>query len=421
MELNFITKENVQKVKNITKTKGKNAKIELLKEYIVDKSFVELIQMTYDPYKPYKIKKISSKHYGIKLDSIPNSIKEFLLYMSNKPSANDQDIATAGYIIMFLDDMDLALLFKRVLTKDFKMGCNVRSLNEAGYNIPTFDLQLAQPQSHLDKFYKENENGFIVQTKFDGNRAICKIDKDGVPKFYSRGGHTIESCDFLLYQISSMKLPPNSILDGEILHKSLNLQQLQSIVSKKDSTHNRGQELTYQVFDCLRWNNVNYMDIKLSDRMLLIKNELCDNNYIVAAPYDMWEPSMGDHVGYVQAAFQKVLDEGHEGLILKSPTSVYEGKRSRNWVKIKERDNLDLEVLQLIEGEGRFENMMGAVVCHINGHNFHVGTGWKESERKYFWKHPNNLLGKIIEIGYWKFSPDGVPLHPAKVRIREDK
>lgn len=424
MNNDFITKENHDRVQSIINTKGKNAKISLLKQYKVFPEFVEMMQYCYDPFTPYKIKKIGAKHMSMADSNPTESIKEFLDMMAKKDSANDQNIATAAFILHELNDVDLALLFKRVLNKDLKLGCNVRSLNEAGYDIPTFDIQLAHAQSHLTKFYAENKDGFIIQTKYDGNRAVCKINDKGVAKFFSRNGHTIESCDFLLSEIMNMGFPPNTTLDGEILHHTLNLQALQSIVSKKDSSHGKGHELTYQVFDRLEWDGEDLMNDRLESRMNVLHSDMHtigQSKYVVPAPYSFWLPHHGEAEACVQSAFQVALDEGHEGLILKSPSSVYEGKRSRNWVKIKERDNLDVEILEIVEGEGRFEGMLGAVVCELNGHKFNVGTGWKESERIVYWKNPNEILGKTLEMSYWKLSPDGVPLHPAKVQVRTDK
>ena len=254
----FITKENHNRIQTIISTKGKNAKISLLIKYKDFPEFVEMVQYCYDPFRPYKIKKIGAKHMGLANRNPAKSIKSFLDMMATKDSANDNDIATAAYILQNLNDVDLALLFKRVLNKDLKLGCNIRSLNEAGYNIPTFDIQLAHAQSHLTKFYAENKSRFIVQTKYDGNRAICIINSVGKAKFFSRNGHIIESCDFLLSQIENMNFPPNTTLDGEILHHTYNLQALQSIVSKKDSTHRKGKELTYQVFDILKFNDFDF-------------------------------------------------------------------------------------------------------------------------------------------------------------------
>lgn len=420
MKVDFITQENLDRVEKIASTSGKNDKISLAKSYRSDEEFVELVRAAYDPFKQYNIKKI--KPLAIPVD-VPDGVKKFLDEMARKDGAKNEDIARAGKIVQYLGNPELALLFVKVLKKDLKVGMNVRSWNEAGYDIPVFQLQLAHAQSHLEKFLKENPDEFILQTKFDGNRAVVfSKDGDDNMKMLSRNGHQINSCDFLLNQMLTCGIPSDTILDGEVLHESLNLQQCQSIVSLKDSSHDKGHTLTYQIFDIWKYRGQDVKHLSLKERMELIQ-ELHTNEFIVAAPYDTWTPEKGDAKAYIEGVFQNVLAEGHEGLILKSPSSIYEGKRSRNWVKIKERDNLDLEVLEILEGEpgDRFEGMMGAVVCELNGKRFHVGTGWKESEREKYWNEPNLLLGKTIEIGYWKLSPDGVPLHPAKEKIREDK
>jgi DNA ligase 1 len=410
----YINRKNLERIELLSKTTGKNSKIELARTHLDDPDFVQLVRDTYNPFRQYKIKKIKSLAMAVKA---PESIIAFLDEMVEKDAASNQDIARAGIIVQSLGDPELAVLFSKVLKKDLKVGMNVNSWNLAGYGIPDFKIQLAHSQSHIEKFLEENTNEFILQTKFDGNRAIFM---DG-NKLISRNGHEIKSCDFHIQHLIEM-MPPNTILDGEILHDSLNLQQCQSIVSKKDSSHGREKELTYQIFDIWMLDGTDVKSMPLGERMKLIQS-LPTNSHIVAAPYDIWTPSIGNAKTYIELRFQDALGAGHEGLILKSPSSIYEGKRSRNWVKIKERDNLDLEVLELVEGEAgdKFEGMMGAVTCELNGKRFNVGTGWKENERKQYWEDPNSLIGRTIEISYWKLSPDGIPLHPAIVRIREDK
>lgn len=417
MLVDFITQSNLEKVESISNTKGRNAKIDLVKSYLHDSSFVELIRYTYNPFEQFNIKKI--KPLAIPVET-PESIKGFLDFMATKNGANNEDIARAGKITQELGSLELALLFLKVLKKDLKLGMNIRSLNEAGYDIPVFLIQLAHSQSHLAKFLAENPDEFIIQRKYDGNRSPCFLTEDSA-EFKSRSGHTIHSCDFHLAHLRNMKLG-DTTLDGELLHESLNLQKAQSIISKKDSSHGLGHTLTYQVFDIWKWKGVDVKHLPLKERMELIQ-QLPANKYIVASPYEYWTPELGNAQAYIEKKYQEAIKEGHEGLILKAPNSIYEGKRSRHWVKVKERDTIDLEVLAINEGEkdSRFVGMLGSVTCELDGKQFNIGSGWLDSERKHYYENQNELIGKTIEIKYWKLSPDGVPLHPSKITIREDK
>lgn len=413
IDFNFITQENLELVESIANTKGRNEKTDLAKKYLSNPEFVELVRATYNPFKQYKIKKIKPLALPVK---DPESVKYFLEHMSCKDAASNEDIAQAAKITQALGSIDLALLFLNVLKKDLKMGINIKSLNEAGYDIPVFLIQLAQPQSHLDKFLEENPDEFGIQTKYDGNRSVLYVDD---LEFISRGGHKIESCDFLLQQVD-VDLG-DTILDGEILHESLNLQKAQSIISRKDSNHGRGHELTYQVFDVWKWKGQDVKHLPLIERMNLIKG-LPENDYIVCAPFMVWNRSMGDPRAYITKLYQEAIEAGHEGLILKNLSSPYEGKRSRNWVKMKEHETIDAEIIAVNPGEvGKgFENTMGSATGLLNGKEFNIG-GWSAKERDFYFNNPNELISKTVECEIWKLSPDGIPLHARRKRIREDK
>jgi DNA ligase 1 len=427
MNFDFISDINRQRIDQLANTKGSNDKIDIARSLLEYKDFRELVQYAYDPFKQFKIKKIISKHYAMRVQP-PDSIKEFLDYMSKKESANDEDVAKAGAVINCLDHPDMAFLFQRVLKKDLKVGMNVTGWNKAGYCIPKFGVQLACSQSHLDKFLDENKDGFIVQTKYDGHRAILIIDNASNYKFLSRNGHPIESCEFLLNQLKLIGLPPNSRFDGEIIHKSLNLQKLQSIISRKDSNHEFGKELTYQIFDVMELDGNNLMDSSQEDRIHNIHKISWNNDYILPAPFKMYKNVTGENYGmnpgeFIEMSFQESLQAGHEGLMLKSLKSNYETRRSRNWVKVKERDTIDVEVLEISEGKSgdRFSGMLGAAIAEYRGKRFNIGSGWSDKERELYFDNPNELIGKTLEVSYWKLSPNGVPLHSSKVRIRSDK
>jgi DNA ligase-1 len=69
-----------------------------------------------------------------------------------------------------------------------------------------------------------------------------------------------------------------------------------------------------------------------------------------------------DQVGIVEEIYQSALGSGHEGVMLKNPSSVYApGKRGKNWLKIKPiMETLDLVVIGATWGEGRRATFLGS-------------------------------------------------------------
>jgi DNA ligase-1 len=74
-----------------------------------------------------------------------------------------------------------------------------------------------------------------------------------------------------------------------------------------------------------------------------------------------------------------------------------------NWQKKKPRDLLDLKVIDVFEGLGQFQKMLGGVIVHYvgsdgNTHEVKVGSGFSKNERMMYWKNKNKILTAIIKV-----------------------
>lgn len=43
---------------------------------------------------------------------------------------------------------------------------------------------------------------------------------------------------------------------------------------------------------------------------------------------------------------------------------------------------------------------MGALICNYKGNEVQVGSGFTDMDRKRFWLHPEEVIGKIILVKY---------------------
>ena len=58
----------------------------------------------------------------------------------------------------------------------------------------------------------------------------------------------------------------------------------------------------------------------------------------------------------------KVTGEKGEGMMIRDPDSLYEGRRSDTLLKVKKFDDSEAKVIAHNKGTGRCSNMMGAIV-----------------------------------------------------------
>jgi DNA ligase-1 len=76
----------------------------------------------------------------------------------------------------------------------------------------------------------------------------------------------------------------------------------------------------------------------------------------------------------------KVIANKGEGLMIKDPNSLYEGKRSNMLLKVKKFEDAEATVIGHLKGTGRCSNMCGAIqVRRDDGVEFKIGSGFDDS------------------------------------------
>jgi DNA ligase-1 len=156
------------------------------------------------------------------------------------------------------------------------------------------------------------------------------------------------------------------VLDGEVLGTGADerpgmFQDTMSRFSRQDGT---GGHLGVWFFDCLHLNGHDLIDRPLVDRLDALQR--------AAGPWRV--PNLLTDDPEAAAAFlEGALTAGHEGVMVKAASSVYEaGRRGQAWRKVKPVRTLDLVVLAAEWGHGRRQGWLS---------NLHLGArgedgGW---------------------------------------------
>lgn len=121
----------------------------------------------------------------------------------------------------------------------------------------------------------------------------------------------------------------------------------------------------------------------------------------------------------------EVVDNGEEGLMLNKLNSKYTYKRGRDIFKLKKFNTVDLKVLRLEEGEGKYKGTLGKIICNYKGYELGVGSGFTDDERDMYWNNPELIQNKIVEISYFEETSNdnqGLSLRfPVYKGLRTDK
>lgn len=120
---------------------------------------------------------------------------------------------------------------------------------------------------------------------------------------------------------------------------------------------------------------------------------------------------------------EKWKAKGFEGAVAKTIYHVQVKKervsRSNEIIKLKPRPTVDLLCIDMKEGTGKYEGMIGALLLEdSDGRQVWAGSGLNDDER-----HPSNSwVGSVVEINYERVSDvEETYIQPTIRHIREDK
>lgn len=418
-----MNRELVEAVNLIAATSGYNDKLELLRKFESVPHFKETLKFIYNPYvktgiSNSKITQAVENARGISVDSTLD-IPYIISYFSKNQTGRLVDIEIAARFIKYAQSMDESFvpLAMSIVTQDLKIGITSTSLN-AVYGkdfIPKIGCMLGTLLSDVGPAAVKWP--CIVTEKLDGIRRIL-IKENGVCRMYSRSGHEDTGLVDILEE--AKYLPDNTVYDGELLaigefENSIALRQASnSIANSKGEKHG----LTFNVFDMVpihQFFGSEKSEIALTRKIMLGAVFNDDSiSMLTSEAYRICAAVAVNHkfefiksvpiLGYVKGMHEvgdivePIWRRGGEGVMLNTSSGLYEIKRSKQLLKIKQTIEVAVPVLNMVEGSGKFEGMMGALVVEYKGALVGVGSGFTEAQRRDIWDNPDKYIGRKVEI-----------------------
>ena len=123
-----------------------------------------------------------------------------------------------------------------------------------------------------------------------------------------------------------------------------------------------------------------------------------------------------------QRIAEDVWSRGGEGVILKALLAPFEpGKRNSNLMKIKEELTLDLQVIGMFEGEGKYLGTLGGLIVAGKDMISHRISGMTDAQRAEWWADESLIHGQVVEVKAMKKLKDGSLREPRFKAVRHDK
>lgn len=413
----------------VGRTAGYNDKQYLLKKNEQVPGLKEVLKFIYDPYTRTGISKAKlAKALKIAEARGPYvmgnehfiSYTEMIQYLKTHTTGNDSDLAMAARFINCTKAMwpEAEELAKAIVTQELKIGVTATTLNTVyGKNfIPKIGCMLGTLYGDVGP--EKAKWPCIVTEKLDGIRRIL-VKENGICRCYSRSGH--EDTGLVEIMEDAKYLPNNTVYDGELLAAGTFKDCIAQRQATNSIANSKGVKtgLTFNVFDMIPLDEfragVSRDSAKV--RKITLGATLMDESIQVLEPekWPMLIQAFGIHqelkaikpvpiLGFVKcmADVEPIVNDiwarGGEGVMLNSATGKYEIKRSKELLKVKHTEEHTLEVIDILEGTGKFENMMGALVVTYKGNKLGVGSGFNDAQRMEIWNNPDKYIGRKIEI-----------------------
>lgn len=274
--------------------------------------------------------------------------------------------------------------------------------------------------------WPEKGGRFFVEPKLDGYRLSAVVDSTGEVSFHCGSAKSPDWAENLEHIADAIQALPlrNVMIDGELLGGDWN--RTASLVRRKRSKMDEAtkaqirEELEFHIFDLVPLDGhetapkpggrkvVGFVPISFVERRKALVDALsyaCESleDPTALGPLYLVECFEVATGGELDALLKRFLADGYEGAMVKDPEAGYYFDRVSAWQKIKPRKTVEVIVLSAVEGIGKHEGRMGALVClNDDGDELRVGGGFSDDERKRFWMmmnlEPERLHGLRIEV-----------------------
>ena len=199
-----------------------------------------------------------------------------------------------------------------------------------------------------------------IEWKYDGARVQIHKEGDSVRIFSRRLENVTASLPEIVLAARQIAAK-SAILDGEAVAigkdgRPMAFQEILKRFRRKYNVEKLAAQIPLRLFlfDLIYLDGKSMTHLPLSERRAHLEK--------IASPILLADQILSGSVEAAEEIYRQALNAGHEGLILKNPSSVYApGKRGKNWLKIKPvMETLDLVVIGAKWGEGRRASFLGS-------------------------------------------------------------
>ena len=219
-------------------------------------------------------------------------------------------------------------------------------------------------------------DSWIIEPKYDGERIIA-INSNGKIALWTR--RNIQATHKFPEIVAALKISIDNhdwIVDGEMTVEGGFRQLLNRNVEDKFRITLLSKKIpaTYNIFDIVQYNKQDITKKPLYERKSTLLHSVHEDDRVKIVPFEELKDP--------EKQFNQYINDGYEGAVIKNLDSSYEaGQRSKNWLKIKKGDTVDVHIIGATKSTSSIP--FGALMMERDGKYFgKVGTGFNDKERE---------------------------------------
>ena len=394
-------------IQNISNTSSSLEKIKILEENKTNKELLKFFIYALDISKVYNVVKLPKWKDNFKDDvSFEDSISLLDKLASRELTGNSAKFAVEN--LMNNSNSKIYDIFTRMISKKPRCGVSIALCSKIWPNKFTKKVYLCKAQQYSDKAISKIKYPAISQKKCDGERCLAFITKDDI-KFYSSRENIFYQLDKSLGE-DALKFrvydDEEYVLDGELL--VLNEEE-NAILSRKE-----GNGILNKIIRCTAsMEEINRVRMVIWDKIPLDEYyNKCPSKTYIETMKTIVECEQDFHPEKISVVEYKIVDNeteaishfiemlklGEEGTIIKNLDMKWEGKRSTNAIKFKVIIENTLKIVDIFEGTGKYQGMLGGIICESEDGKLSVkvGSGLLEEDRKNL--YTKDIIGSLVEI-----------------------
>ena len=389
-------------VAKLAETSSKNEKIKILKENKENEDLARYFFYCLDKHTKFGVKKIpnySSQSEELGLDDVFTTLDNLA---SRKFTGN----AAIELVAKTLNNVDVEIqwLMISMLSKNPKCGVNIELASKTWPELFPKTVKLCKAQAYSAKAMQAIKYPAYSQRKCDGERCLAVYDGETVT-LMSSSGKIYHGLKHIEYNMLAVANGTPCVLDGELIGV-----RGDTVLSRKEGNgllnkalHNTISEEEAKLIHLVAWDYIPYEDY-LEDKPTMKYSEAFE--YLKKRLQETWTMHISAvHTKIVNSHeeaikhFREMLSNGEEGTILKNMDMKWEGKRSKNCVKMKVIIENTMEVIDAFEGKDKYQGKLGGFICKSRDGKVEVrvGSGLSDDDRKNWWP-ADGMIGKFIEV-----------------------